>query len=149
MDSALYNNLLGKIKAFENNIVNLPCFGQQSKHDLIHIIDDTERFKLIINRKGHRNPDTLTIMLNSFSNKLPMIRFDVNGADHENPPHGTVVPTPHLHIFTDEYQDGCIALPLSEVNNSIVINEIKDSLEFFADYSNIRLENVIIEPTLF
>lgn len=142
MEKSLYESLLKKIKIFENNIVRLPIPGEQSKHTLIHIIDDSEKFRLIINKKGHRNPDNLTILLNSMSYKSPMIRFDVNGSDHAQ------VPTPHLHIFTEEYDNGKIVIPLSDITNKELVNELLDSLEFFMNFANIKPDNVIIEPNL-
>lgn len=148
MEQETYKKLLNKIKVFEKQSINLPSLGEQTKHGLIHIIDDTEKFTLIINKKGHRNPDNLTILLNSVSQKGIMIRFDVNGSDHSNPPNYERVPTPHLHIFTNEYCNGGIAVPLSEVNDVELTDELIDSLEFFMNYTNIKRENVIIKPKL-
>lgn len=77
MEKEIYEQLMCKIKVFEKNIVNLPRVGEQIQHHLIHIIDDAERFKLIINKRGHKNPDNLTIMLYSMNQNSTMIRFDV------------------------------------------------------------------------
>ncbi|MGV3094736.1 DUF6978 family protein [Staphylococcus borealis] len=148
MKKELFETLMDKIKVFEKSVVNIPIAGEQTKHNIIHISDESEKFKLIINKKGHRNPDNLSILLNSISQKHPMVRFDVNGADHSNPPNDTVIPTPHLHIFTDEYDNGGIAIPLSEVKDEELVEELSDSLDFFMDYTNISHENVILKSKL-
>ncbi|WP_434801359.1 DUF6978 family protein [Staphylococcus aureus] len=84
METELYKNLLHKIKIFENNVINIPMIGEQTKHKLFHIIDDKEKFTLIINKGGRRNPLNLTILLRSNNYNSNMIRFDVNGSDHAN-----------------------------------------------------------------
>lgn len=148
MDKENYEKLLKKIKVFEKNIVNLPGIGEQTKHNLTQIIDKSEKFKLIINKKGHRNSENLTIILNSITHKCSMVRFDVNGSDHANPPNNERIPTPHIHIFTDEYMNGGIAIPLHEIDDIELIDELLDSLEFFIDYTNIKRKDVIITPKL-
>lgn len=148
MHQDLYNELLKKIKVFENNIIKLPILGEQTKHNIIHIIDDSEKFKLIINKKGHRNPENLTILLNSVSYKSNLIRFDVNGSDHSNPPNYERIPTPHLHFINEKYDYGRIAIPLHEIVDIELIDEIVDALEFFMDYTNIKHENIIIKSKL-
>lgn len=148
MERGLYESLLKKIKIFEKNVLDIPIVGEQTKHKLHHIIDDTEKFTLIINKGGHRNPHNLTILLNSNNYKSNMIRFDVNGSDHANPPNYERIPTPHIHINTDEYDNGAIAIPLKEIQDIELIDELIDSLEFFMDYTKIKRDNVIIEPKL-
>nr|WP_053037834.1 hypothetical protein [Staphylococcus haemolyticus] len=71
-----------------------------------------------------------------------MIRFDVNGSDH------SFVPTPHLHIFTEEYDNGRTVIPLSDIKDVELIDELIDSLDFFMDYAKIKHDNVIIESNL-
>ncbi|WP_375054752.1 DUF6978 family protein [Staphylococcus pseudintermedius] len=146
MEKEIYEQLMCKIKVFEKNIVNLPRVGEQIQHHFIHIIDDAERFKLIINKRGHKNPDNLTIMLYSMNQNSTMIRFDVNGSDHANPPNFDRIPTPHLHIMTDEYKNGTIAIPLYDIQNIELINEMIDALDFFMDYTKIKKDNIIIKP---
>ncbi|WP_411858994.1 DUF6978 family protein, partial [Staphylococcus aureus] len=51
-------------------------------------------------------------MLRSNNYISNMIRFDVNGSDHANPPNNERIPTPHIHIYTEEYNNGGIAIPL-------------------------------------
>lgn len=146
MEKEIYEQLMRKIKVFEKNIVNLPSVGEQIQHHLIHIIHDAERFKLIINKRGHKNPDNHTIMLYSMNQNSTMIRFDVNGSDHANPPNFNRIPTPHLHIMTDEYKNGTIAIPLHDIQNIELINEMIDALDFFMDYTKIKKDNIIIKP---
>ena len=59
-----------------------------------------------------------------------------------------MIPTPHLHIFTDEYDNGRIAVPLNEITDIILVNEIIDSLEFFMDYTNIKRDSLVLNDTL-
>ncbi|MBZ8176048.1 hypothetical protein FOG27_11170 [Staphylococcus delphini] len=75
-----------------------------------------------------------------------MIRFDVNGSDHANPPNFDRIPTLHLHIMTDEYKNGTIAIPLHDIQNIELINEMIDALDFFMDYTKIKKDNIIIKP---
>ncbi|MCJ1662631.1 hypothetical protein MT340_010110 [Staphylococcus sp. NRL 16/872] len=148
MENESYNRLLKMIKDFEQEIIKLAGVGQQSNHKLIHYIDKDEKFTLIVNRKGHRNKDNLTLLLHSATEKSLMVRFDVNGSDHSNPPNDTRIPTPHLHIFSEEYDNGRIAIPLSKLSNKELEDELMDSLEFFMDYTNIHHKNAIIIPKL-
>ncbi len=46
-----------------------------------------------------------------------MIRFDVNGSDHANSPNNERIPTPHIHIYTEEYNNGGIAIPLKDIED--------------------------------
>ncbi|VEG63208.1 MULTISPECIES: DUF6978 family protein [Staphylococcus] len=149
MEDELYQSLLNKVKVFEKKVLQLPMVGQQTKYGLIHLIDENEKFILIINKKGHRNKDNLTIILNSKSVHATMVRFDVNGSDHINPPNKERIPTPHLHIFTEKYKNGGIAIPLSELVDTQIIKDISEALEFFVGFSNINMDDVIIEPNLF
>ncbi|WP_278926447.1 DUF6978 family protein [Staphylococcus auricularis] len=149
MQQEIYEKLLNKIKTFEKKTIYLPLIGEQIKYNLIHIIDGSEKFTLIINRRGHRNTNNLSILLNSKTQNGHMIRFDVNGADHSNPPKYERVPTPHLHIFTDEYDNGRIAIPLKNIKNVKLINELIDALDFIMDYTNIERENIEIISDLF
>ncbi|HHS2976264.1 TPA: DUF6978 family protein [Staphylococcus argenteus] len=41
-----------------------------------------------------------------------MIRFDVNGSDHANPPNNERIPTPHIHIYTEKYNNGWYCNPI-------------------------------------
>ncbi|HFV9309916.1 TPA: hypothetical protein ACIAJF_002255 [Staphylococcus aureus] len=77
-----------------------------------------------------------------------MIRFDVNGSDHANPPNNEIIPTPHIHIYTEEYNNGVISIPLKDIEDLELTDEIIESLDFFMKYTNIKHDNVIIESRL-
>ncbi|AUU60582.1 DUF6978 family protein [Staphylococcus aureus] len=77
-----------------------------------------------------------------------MIRFDVNGSDHANSPNNERIPMPHIHIYTEEYNNGGIAIPLKDIEDLELTDEIIESLDFFMKYTNIKHDNVIIEPRL-
>ncbi|WP_373958241.1 DUF6978 family protein [Staphylococcus aureus] len=85
-------------------------------------------------------------MLRSNNYISNMIRFDVNGSDHANPPNNERIPTPHIHIYTEEYNNGGIAIPLKDIEDLELTDEIIESLDFFMKYTNIKHDNVIKEP---
>lgn len=148
MDNDTYINLMNKIKVFTKTFEELPIQSEEKTYKLTHLIDDEEKFTLRINRKGHRNKDNLTIIIHSDSMHSQLVRFDVNGSDHTNYPEEIDIPTPHIHIFSDEYQNGQIAIPLIEIADIILVNELIDSLEFFIDYVNIDRNNINYNNTL-
>ena len=61
-----------------------------------------------------------------------MIRFDVNGSDHANPPNNERIPTPHIHIYTEEYNNGVISIPLKDIEDLELTDEIIESLDFLS-----------------
>lgn len=148
MDTNLYNQLISQIKKLENKTISLPPFGEQDKYSLFNRDNKKEKYFLVVNRKGHRNKDNLTLLINSQVYKETLIRFDINGSDHFNYEDNHNIPTPHLHIFNEEYSNGQLAIPLHNVYDKQLIDELMDGLEFFMDYSNIMRDNVVIEPTL-
>ncbi|WP_165982066.1 DUF6978 family protein [Macrococcoides canis] len=148
MDNETFSILMDKVKIFTNTFRELPIQSEEKTYKLTHLIDNEEKFTLRINRKGHRNKDNLTIIIHSDTLHSQMVRFDVNGSDHTNFPAGVDIPTPHVHIFTDEFQNGQIAIPLNEITDIILINELIDSLEFFIDYVKIDRRNINYNDTL-
>ncbi|EGQ3686728.1 hypothetical protein I0642_002602 [Staphylococcus pseudintermedius] len=48
--------------------------------------------------------------------------------------------------MTDEYKNGTIAIPLYDIQNIELINEMIDALDFFMDYTKIKKDNIIIKP---
>ncbi|WP_457804141.1 DUF6978 family protein [Staphylococcus aureus] len=56
-------------------------------------------------------------MLRSNNYISNMIRFDVNGSDHANPPNNERIPTPHIHIYTEEYNNGGESSTLNWTNS--------------------------------
>ncbi|MGK0110181.1 hypothetical protein ACRCIL_00110 [Staphylococcus aureus] len=77
-----------------------------------------------------------------------MIRFDVNGSDHANPPllyssvYMCICGVGILSLF------GGIAIPLKDIEDLELTDEIIESLDFFMKYTNIKHDNVIKEPRL-
>lgn len=129
----------------KTNGIALPYKSEQTKHRLIQNLNSQQRSLLVINRKGHRSKDNLTILLNKFPNDSCIIRFDVNRADHKNPPNYQIIPTPHLHIFSDMYANGTIAIPLHELSDEKIITQLINALKFFMDYTNIYYEDIHFE----
>lgn len=52
------------------------------------------------------------------------------------------------HIYTEEYNNGGIAIPLKNIEDIELTDEIIESLDFFMKYTNIKHDNIIIEPRL-
>ncbi|WP_431607844.1 hypothetical protein [Staphylococcus aureus] len=48
----------------------------------------------------------------------------------------------------EEYNNGGIAIPLKDIEDLELTDEIIESLDFFMKYTNIKHDNVIKEPRL-
>lgn len=134
MDQATFNVLFELLKKLEEAI-DLPNSGEQSIHDAYGIGMPNESFKLIINRKGHRNPDNLTFQLTSRHGII--IRFDISGASHMNA-NGEEIETPHVHIFSPEYDFGKCAITLAEITDVDLLVDIYSHLEYFLKHNNFK-----------
>lgn len=132
----IFDDLFNCIKKFEKRIVEFPDSGNQNKHNLYRETDRNDKFTVIINRKGHLNLDNLTFQLMSKTYGT-MVRLDWNGATHDD------VPTPHIHIFDDDHDNGRMAIPLDQSLDAFV-QELFDSFTYFLDYNNIEWEGVSI-----
>ncbi|WP_434801360.1 hypothetical protein [Staphylococcus aureus] len=51
-------------------------------------------------------------------------------------------------MYTEEYNNGGIAIPLKDIEDLELTDEIIESLDFFMKYTNIKHDNVIIESRL-
>ena len=92
----------------------------------------SEHFKIIQNRKGHRRKDNLSYLL-LHGNNQPMIWVDINGQTH----HG--IPTPHAHVFTDEFTNGEIAIPIDRLSKHLSSTQVVSSFLEFLKYNNFTL----------
>lgn len=54
-------------------------------------------------RRGRKLATQITLQERYETNEI-LIRLDIDGPNHGNPD-GTVVPTPHLHIYREGYED--------------------------------------------
>ncbi|MDN8660372.1 hypothetical protein Q0N58_14570 [Staphylococcus aureus] len=58
------------------------------------------------------------------------------------------MPSTQIHIYTEEYNNGVISIPLKDIEDLELTDEIIESLDFFMKYTNIKHDNVIIESRL-
>lgn len=135
-----------------NNVIKLPkflyesnlhCAAKGQKQDFFgrSTFDESKKFRVHQNRVGHLNSNFLTYIL--FSNKSkPIIRIDLNGKSH----HG--IPTPHVHIMDKEHHNGQIAIPLSDLNDYQITDDVVNSLKSFLAYTNFETNNLTIDEKL-
>lgn len=134
MEPENFQPLFECLKILEKKKIEFPEFGNQNKH-IAHKHDNSRlKFDLIINRKGHLKDDYLTYQIQTKSQLL--IRFDISGSPHENP-NGTMINTPHIHIFDEIHDHGRIAIPLEELEDLELISDLRYSLLEFMRYNNI------------
>jgi hypothetical protein len=84
-----------------------------------------------INRRGRKSSRFTLQLRNKRFRDSPLLRLDILGADHPNPPGnyplaGELIPCPHLHIAHPEYGDS-IAYPLNSEYAKIYLTD--DELE--------------------
>lgn len=138
-----FDMLFSCLKIIDEDKLNFPEAGSQNYHNLFKHLDREEKFKLLINRKGHLNKQNLTYIMNSQSFKGLLVRLDMTG-----PPHvgldGNEIDTPHVHIFDKNHNFGSVVEPLADISNIAIKNELRDSLEAFLVYNNVDLKNINI-----
>ena len=135
-----FQELLNCVKILEKNIINLPPVGSQRKYKIQKYDDKLEKFVLVANRKGHLNLKNLTYMMISHSLGA-LLRLDCNGAPHDE------VPTPHLHIFDKEHDNGRLAIGLSDLGLDLS-QDLIASLIWFLDENKVEHGDVLIEESL-
>lgn len=99
--------------------------------------DKHEEIKLDIFRSS------INLSKNTFQNRarktISLLRLDLGGAPHRNPD-GKEIPSPHLHIYQEEYGDK-IAVPLPESFNKCI--DVVDFYNTFMDYCHVtKLPNI-------
>lgn len=104
MDRKTYDKLLFLDKILNNVLVNLPKEGEQRNYLAQALYETQYKFMVVMNRKGHKKKRLSMMMI---SKEGPMMRFDIIGKPHQQ------MPTPHLHIFTNE-------------NNNVSFFQLKD-----------------------
>lgn len=139
MEDELFKTLFECRKILLETLIKLPQPGEQNVFDARKYNDEHEKFKVIVNRKGHYNPDNLTYQLTSRFGIL--VRIDMSGAPHAN------IDTPHVHIFNKEFDFGRKAIALNDITDAILLKDMIDSFTFFLRYNNI--DTVDINSTLF
>ena len=140
-ETVYFQQLLEMIKTFQETYIELPLIRNQKRCEVISKYDENEKFVLIINRKGNKNLKNLSFLINSRTHGKRMVRLDMNGAPHDNPD-GELIPTPHIHIHDEKHLDGRIAIPLENVTDKELIDELYESMLFFLDYKSIEVDGI-------
>ncbi len=78
-----------------------------------HSIDSKHMFQVTINRRGSLKLTKYTYQ-NRYSNNTILVRIDMDERRGHTNPDGTSVPTPHVHLFREGFDDK-FAYPLYEV----------------------------------
>ena len=126
------------------NKPDIPCAtqGEQRVFNAHAIFNSNEQFKVIQVRKGHIRKTDLSYVL-MYKSSSVMLRIDIIGATHQG------IPTPHVHIYDVDHEQGCLAIPLSQLKGYLPTSNIVDSLVEFLKYNNFDLKDVqIYEPTV-
>ncbi|WP_225364532.1 DUF6978 family protein, partial [Lentilactobacillus parakefiri] len=71
-----------------------------------------------------------------------LLRIDLVGATHRG------IPTPHVHIFDDEHDNGFLAIPLDKLEKYNLTEDIIESLQEFLKYNNFDINELSIEQKL-
>lgn len=149
MDSESFKVLLALEKIPDEESIHPPILGEQNKHSISGLYDQSKKFTAIINRKGHIQVNDLTLIMQSRSSGI-MYRYDVIGVSHN----GTL--TPHLHIFDSNHNGGSdvvsgagldsLGLPSKHLE-TCTAEAIIQSLSAFLIFNNVTLESVVINGT--
>lgn len=137
MEQPLYNELHKIIKITNSSLLVCALPGQQRYFSGHAIANSSIQFKVVQNRKGHHNPNNLSYVLFHGSSEI-MIRVDLNGQEHAG------VKTPHIHIYNEDFKNGKLAIPLNEMANYNVTEDIIESLAAFLKYNNFEIKNTLI-----
>lgn len=144
IDNVKYNKLKQFLKSCDNSVLEMPIYGEQARYKETATFEPKETFVSLMNRKGHIRKDNLTFIMRSNSSGV-MMRYDVIGADHN----GT--PTPHLHVFDGEHDNGTQVISGKELGELGIDTSSPDilveTLEKFLTYNNIDLNGIYINNT--
>lgn len=142
----------------ENNKIHIPEIGTK---DQIELKSSNHLFHLDLNRNGHRKPQCTYQLREQQSKDYPLLRFDLIGRTHVNPPGdypnaNEKIPCPHLHIAHPDYGDS-IAYPLNHAYAKMYLtddelNNLGDALISFlkrCNVGNINEYTIEHQSTLF
>lgn len=139
MKDKKYNELHNLDKTLKKRIITCARKGEQVKLDGYAIFKKSKKFSVIQNRQGHKF-SLLSYVLMYKSSVL--IRVDIIGRAHKG------IPTPHVHICNEKYDNGCLAIPLSKLKKYKENDDIVDSLYNFLQYNNFEINSLQIYPDL-
>lgn len=131
MDNEKYQKLHSYPKVVNRKKIDCAPQGDQKVIKGHAVFNPSEEFTVIQARKGHVRKNDLSYVL--MHKTGIMLRIDLIGATH----HGT--PTPHVHIFDDDHNEGLDVVPLADIANYDSTFEIVTSLAAFLRYNNFDL----------
>jgi hypothetical protein len=139
------DTLLNMLKRLVNEgTVNFPTPDGWKTLDVVSE-NGKEKFLIDINRKGKINLSKCTYQ-NRYRNYIILLRLDVGGPDHTNPD-GEIIPTPHLHIYKENFNDTW-AIPLPKELFTDTGNLIKTFIEFLEYCKIINIDRISIQEGL-
>ena len=116
-------DLLQMDKRLKQRTIAFPGGGDKEQYKLyLNKISDTMTLHIIAGKKNK-----LKYTFAEVYDNIPLLRVDLHGQVHWNPD-GKSVPTPHIHIYQEEYEDK-IAYPLPSQ-----FAKTDDPIELFIDY---------------
>lgn len=103
LSQAEIDDLLSMLKRIKGKgTITFPASGTRETIDLVSA-KGREKFIVDINRKGRISITKCTFQ-QRYKKDIILLRLDLDGAPHTNPD-GEVLPTPHLHISKEGYDD--------------------------------------------
>lgn len=120
MEDNNYRHLYNLPKQLNQKQLYCAPYGTQKSFNGCAIFSPAQKFRVVQNRKGHRRANNLTYVLFYRQNEI-MIRIDINGQKHKG------IETPHAHIFDNKHNNGKSAIPLRELKNYNLTDDIVKS----------------------
>lgn len=142
MTNEEYDTLMNVLKILNKNDIRIPEIGKRISYWAENEYNADDKYRFMINRKVNKRDNNLIYLLFHKKSKL-MIRLDMFGPAHDNLD-GTTIETPHFHIYNEQYRHGKHAVSLKEVAGTQLGNDIRDSLVFFLEHTNVDTKNINI-----
>ncbi len=102
------DELLGMLKKCSEISFNFPPKGKDNRLEAFAVIDESEKFIIIVNRKNLHADDKISFVAIYKKGNVKLLRLDLGvTASHTNPPRfgGQELKGPHLHIYRENYED--------------------------------------------
>lgn len=141
MENNKYGELENVTKVTNQNNITCAKFGDQRAYLAHAISNDSIKFRVLQNRKGHLNKHNLTYILFYKKDEI-MVRVDISGAVHDK------IKTPHIHIFDETHNNGKNAIPISKIKGYTGSDEVVKSFSEFLNYCNFSIEEMVIQEAL-
>lgn len=135
-----YARLSNLPKKLTKNHLQCAAEGSEESFNGYATFDSTQKFRVIQNRCGHKSK-ILTYVLIHNPSKI-MLRVDLQGKPHNG------LPTPHVHIYDDDHDNGSLAIPLAAIPSYNETNDIINSLIEFLKYNKFDLNSLQVSEQL-